>query len=263
MTRTFSLPSLKRSITAALCSTCISPLSSATWWPSLDSSPASQPAVFLVWNRESNHFNRELVYWSETFHKMNHHHHLMIYYYYFSIRVDTDIRSLVNNVKYGVSQARVPTPLHLVPCWLLCQIVQESYIFLLLLLLRLILKSKTAVLRMNSHGRRSWPGRWWWLRRCCRGPGTSPPCCCTTQSTAWSCPVFPPLSSAWWCWGRARCAGRNSTPTLQMWLRRATSGRLEATSWVKKQGKVSIVKTDWFGSKSKETYYTVCWEHKK
>jgi len=39
-------------MTAALCSTCISPLSSATWWFSLDSSPASQPAVFLVWIRE-------------------------------------------------------------------------------------------------------------------------------------------------------------------------------------------------------------------
>lgn len=49
VTRTFSLPSLKRSMTAALCSTCISPLSSATWWPSLESSPASQPAVFLVY----------------------------------------------------------------------------------------------------------------------------------------------------------------------------------------------------------------------
>ncbi|KAG7235666.1 hypothetical protein INR49_002350, partial [Caranx melampygus] len=39
---------VQRSMTAALCSTCISPLSSATWWPSLESSPASQPAVFLV-----------------------------------------------------------------------------------------------------------------------------------------------------------------------------------------------------------------------
>lgn len=52
VTRTFSFPSLKRSMTAALCSTCISPLSSATWWPSLDSSPANQPAVFLVWITE-------------------------------------------------------------------------------------------------------------------------------------------------------------------------------------------------------------------
>lgn len=56
VTRTFSLPSRKRSMTAALCSTCISPLSSATWWPSLDSSPASQPAVFLVWITERKVF---------------------------------------------------------------------------------------------------------------------------------------------------------------------------------------------------------------
>jgi len=54
VTRTFSLPSLKRSMTAALCSTCISPLSSATWWPSLDSSPASQPAVFLVYTHNKS-----------------------------------------------------------------------------------------------------------------------------------------------------------------------------------------------------------------
>ncbi len=54
VTRTFSLPSRKRSMTAALCSTCISPLSSATWWPSLDSSPASHPAVFLVWYNKSH-----------------------------------------------------------------------------------------------------------------------------------------------------------------------------------------------------------------
>lgn len=63
VTRTFSLPSLKRSITAALCSTCISPLSSATWWLSLDSSPASQPAVFLVWVKQKSH------------HCCHHHHH--------------------------------------------------------------------------------------------------------------------------------------------------------------------------------------------
>lgn len=48
VTSTFSLPSRKRSITAALCSTIISPLSSATWWPSFESSAASQPAVFRV-----------------------------------------------------------------------------------------------------------------------------------------------------------------------------------------------------------------------
>lgn len=52
VTRTFSLPTRKRSITAALCSTCISPLSSATWWPSLESSPANHPAVFLVWDEK-------------------------------------------------------------------------------------------------------------------------------------------------------------------------------------------------------------------
>lgn len=50
VTSTFSLPSRKRSITAALCSTIISPLSNATWWPSFESSAASQPAVFRVWN---------------------------------------------------------------------------------------------------------------------------------------------------------------------------------------------------------------------
>ncbi len=55
--RTFSLPSLKRSITAALCSTTISPLSSATWWPSLDSWPASQLAVFRVWEKTTTRYD--------------------------------------------------------------------------------------------------------------------------------------------------------------------------------------------------------------
>lgn len=53
VTRTFSLPSLKRSITAALCSTIISPLSRATWWPSLESSAASQLAVLRVWSEKN------------------------------------------------------------------------------------------------------------------------------------------------------------------------------------------------------------------
>lgn len=53
VTRTFSLPSRKRSITAALCSTIISPLSSATWWPSFESSAASQLAVLRVWSEKN------------------------------------------------------------------------------------------------------------------------------------------------------------------------------------------------------------------
>lgn len=53
VTRTFSLPSRKRSITAALCSTTISPLSRATWWPSFESSAASQLAVLRVWSEKN------------------------------------------------------------------------------------------------------------------------------------------------------------------------------------------------------------------
>lgn len=53
VTSTFSLPSRKRSITAALCSTIISPLSRATWWPSLESSAASQLAVLRVWSKKN------------------------------------------------------------------------------------------------------------------------------------------------------------------------------------------------------------------
>ena len=49
VTSTFSLPSLKRWMTEALCSTIISPLSKATWWPSLDSCPLSQAAILRVW----------------------------------------------------------------------------------------------------------------------------------------------------------------------------------------------------------------------
>lgn len=53
VTSTFSLPFLKRSMTAALCSTVISPLSNATWWPSLVRFAVSQAAILRVW-RESN-----------------------------------------------------------------------------------------------------------------------------------------------------------------------------------------------------------------
>lgn len=58
-------------------------------------------------------------------------------------------------------------------------------------------------------GRRWWPGRWRWLRRCCRWPGTFLLCSHTARRTAWWCPEFPSLSSAWWCW----CPGSQRHPT--------------------------------------------------
>lgn len=54
VTSTFSLPWRKRSMTAALCSTVISPLSNATWWPSLISCADSQAAILRVWEKNEN-----------------------------------------------------------------------------------------------------------------------------------------------------------------------------------------------------------------
>lgn len=59
VTRTFSLPSRKRSMMLALCITVNSPLSSATLWPSLVRLAASQDAISRVCTRR-NHIKNKL-----------------------------------------------------------------------------------------------------------------------------------------------------------------------------------------------------------